>query len=529
MHQTTPPYSPAAALLAALYHESCRRPVADGTTLANAVGQAQKYTEFADLRGDVLRGRLTTATELLERFKISALVERIEPVSDRQLEQVASAIHECERTAIDRGWTAVVLDPPRPWIAFADLPVLARTGRFAQAKYLLDGLDLQPRDPSAEDQTCRELRTDSLHSLGQFIGQYLMPPAVVDVAGTGLDVPGADPVGGVSGAALRLLQLAYARGAYQINREPREEFSGWLVTTFQHGLVDPAAVLMPTGEYESSGAFCRRVLQLALDRGAFASEGRAANRLYMLADDATQELAQVRAILEEIIGRTPDPARSTLEVARDAHALIRQAFEAQPAFDRKREFFRGLLANELRRDLANELPGRSAEPTSEQGLFQKYEVRRVDGRSDPDGAEYFVLRAKPLVPGSPEEFALIEYALTVEETHPELARQLRQRYLAETRSLPPSRFQVVGDTVSFYVGDQLESNALRFLSDDKFALLRDGRESIVNAVFIEAKFPWVAATVSDWKHNRLHPVDNLMTAAKNNFAAKAAMRPGTRG
>jgi hypothetical protein len=48
-----------------------------------------------------------------------------------------------------------------------------------------------------------------------------------------------------------------------------QEFGQWLVTTFQPGAVEPAAVLCPGGEYESGAAFCRRVLQMALERGAF--------------------------------------------------------------------------------------------------------------------------------------------------------------------------------------------------------------------------------------------------------------------
>lgn len=72
-------------------------------------------------------------------------------------------------------------------------------------------------------------------------------------------------------ANLRRLVVAAARralGGEEAAKE-RDEFGGWLVTTFQPGHVDEAAVLMPRGEYESGAAFCRRVLQLALDRGAF--------------------------------------------------------------------------------------------------------------------------------------------------------------------------------------------------------------------------------------------------------------------
>lgn len=41
------------------------------------------------------------------------------------------------------------------------------------------------------------------------------------------------------------------------------------MSTFQPGAVEPAAVLCPGGVYESGAAFCRRALQMALERGAF--------------------------------------------------------------------------------------------------------------------------------------------------------------------------------------------------------------------------------------------------------------------
>ncbi len=50
-----------------------------------------------------------------------------------------------------------------------------------------------------------------------------------------------------------------------------QELGQWLVTTFQPGAVEPAAVLCPDGEYESGAQFCRRALQMALERGAFAA------------------------------------------------------------------------------------------------------------------------------------------------------------------------------------------------------------------------------------------------------------------
>jgi hypothetical protein len=42
-------------------------------------------------------------------------------------------------------------------------------------------------------------------------------------------------------------------------------------------------------------------------------------------------------------------------------------------------------------------------PATEQGVFRKYEVHRVDGREDPDGTEYFVLKLSP----APDPLALV--------------------------------------------------------------------------------------------------------------------------
>ncbi len=47
----------------------------------------------------------------------------------------------------------------------------------------------------------------------------------------------------------------------------------------------------------------------------------------------------------------------------------------------------------------NALQERDAtKPATHQGAFRKYDVRRVDGKQDPEGAEYFVLRVgDPLI------------------------------------------------------------------------------------------------------------------------------------
>lgn len=126
-----------AAVLAVVYHESGRQSVATGETLAASAGQAKPFTEFYDLRPDVQRGRELTARGLLERFRFTSR-QADQEVTSTGLVEVARGIHEAERAAIDRGWTVIVFDPPRPWIAFDDLPVVARAGRRNQARYLLE-------------------------------------------------------------------------------------------------------------------------------------------------------------------------------------------------------------------------------------------------------------------------------------------------------------------------------------------------------------------------------------------------------
>lgn len=70
-----------------------------------------------------------------------------------------------------------------------------------------------------------------------------------------------------------------------------------------------------------------------------------------------------------------------------------------------------------------------SKPAEQQGLFHKFKVRRTDGSSDPGGkhehCEYFVLD----VDHDPHaRAALAAYAAAVEATHPELAKDMRERY-----------------------------------------------------------------------------------------------------
>jgi hypothetical protein len=76
------------------------------------------------------------------------------------------------------------------------------------------------------------------------------------------------------------------------------------------------------------------------------------------------------------------------------------------------------------------LPERDATKTAEQqGLFRKFVVRRTDGSDAPggkhDGCDYFVL---DVTHDKHAKAALAVYAASVEETHPQLAADMRNRY-----------------------------------------------------------------------------------------------------
>ena len=81
-------------------------------------------------------------------------------------------------------------------------------------------------------------------------------------------------------------------------------------------------------------------------------------------------------------------------------------------------------------DRRTDLPPRAiGVPDTGQGLFQKFEVRRTDGSSEPggkhEGCEYFVLDTDH----DPHAAAALRaYAAACEASHPLLARDLRERY-----------------------------------------------------------------------------------------------------
>ncbi|MBP6692925.1 MAG: hypothetical protein KA162_10855, partial [Xanthomonadales bacterium] len=81
-------------------------------------------------------------------------------------------------------------------------------------------------------------------------------------------------------------------------------------------------------------------------------------------------------------------------------------------------------------DRRTDLPPRAiGVPDTGQGLFQKFEVRRTDGSSEPggkhEGCEYFVLDTDH---DTHAAAALRAYASACEGSHPLLARDLRRRH-----------------------------------------------------------------------------------------------------
>jgi hypothetical protein len=132
-------------LLAALYHASTQQPVTEGKTLAHALGGQglRPWCEWTELPATVQDGRRRTACGLLERYHIGEPFPDFgtDPVSDLEL---AEAIHDAERKAVEQGQALVNLG--RPWTPFAELPEIAREGRIMQARYLKARAFFAPRE-----------------------------------------------------------------------------------------------------------------------------------------------------------------------------------------------------------------------------------------------------------------------------------------------------------------------------------------------------------------------------------------------
>lgn len=132
-------------MFAYLLHESCRASVAAGTTLAHATdpSKVRPFQDWQDLPPEVRSGRRMTSEAFLVKYEIGRVGIDLDPARPVYADEVAVAIHEAERGAVDAGLVAVKLD--RPWVPFADLPEAAKAGRIRQAKFLTERFALVPR------------------------------------------------------------------------------------------------------------------------------------------------------------------------------------------------------------------------------------------------------------------------------------------------------------------------------------------------------------------------------------------------
>lgn len=105
----------------------------------------------------------------------------------------------------------------------------------------------------------------------------------------------------------------------------------------------------------------------------------------------------------------------------------------------------------------NKLPERDqAKPAEAQGLFRKFDVRRVDGSDAPgakhDGCRYFVLDVDHDPHSVP---ALVAYAAAVEATHPQLAKDLRSEWQIPKPVLPEPKHMTAADCIDWSKPDQI--------------------------------------------------------------------------
>lgn len=139
-------HTPFVILLAFHIHESGCAPVKAGETLAHAVQspQVRPFVEWPDLPPEVVVGRTMTAARLLAAFEVvhHAPDAAYDDINDEMVSELAAAIHEAERAAVDGGYVLVKLN--RPWVPYGDLPEQAQAGRKRQAFYLLQRYRFNP-------------------------------------------------------------------------------------------------------------------------------------------------------------------------------------------------------------------------------------------------------------------------------------------------------------------------------------------------------------------------------------------------
>lgn len=155
---------------------------------------------------------------------------------------------------------------------------------------------------------------------------------------------------------------------------------------------------------------------------------------------------------------------------------------------------------------APQLPERDASvPAEQQGLFRKFDVRRVDGSDQPGGkhhgCRYFVLDVDH---DQHAHDALTAYAAACESSHPELAADLRSKWGAALAAQPVER------------GDALDAARWRWLSEH------------IQVAWNEGKFTSLVRIVSEQHRQSINAsVDRMMAGDWSDAdAARAAQEGG---
>lgn len=231
------------------------------------------------------------------------------------------------------------------------------------------------------------------------------------------------------------------------------------------------------------------VLQQLLHGDSGTVSTRAAVQLWEMALDRQTRYAAAPAMLPQHSGFSQAPAQPVAQPEQPAppvgnHAPFPWPLEtdkpaAQPCGER------GYCGRMPFCDCGNDagLPERdTGKPAEQQGVFRKFEVRRVDGSDKPGdkhhGCEYFVLDVNhdPCAGA-----ALAAYATAVEATHPVLAADMRSRYQLQPAAQDCS---AVGDGPNpYYAGnftgesDELANLRRRLVAERDAALKQPAAQS----------------------------------------------------
>lgn len=106
--------TPFTLILAHQIHESGRASVSSGQTLAHTVEPAKTrpFIEWDALPPRVIAGRVITAAGLLTAYNVTKHVPDVayDDINDAMVSELAEAIHNAERKAIEGGFVLIQLD-----------------------------------------------------------------------------------------------------------------------------------------------------------------------------------------------------------------------------------------------------------------------------------------------------------------------------------------------------------------------------------------------------------------------------------